>query len=708
MVFESKERDYLSVLAAIRELPFGVGKKLLADFLIGEDNPTIKKYRLDRLPSYGSLAYSKEELSEMMERLIANRLLEVVPSKENKFMKLLSISEKGRLELETPSGIGNSHKTKMMRLKKREITERDRQIFLEFGDFLRDYNDEQKVAIVSDSQAILCIAGAGSGKTTVLTKRIEFLVRYRSVEPKKILAITFTRKARGEMQERLKAIGALEEVNVETFNSFCEKVLLKFNSVAYEQRFRVIGYRDKLGIIAHALSNVDKSIDEALNIYFTQGQMNGKTREQLISIFVNDCFFIRDYTKSKAVGLERLFSGYKLEDRNSSVGLVYFISGFIERFMIEGGLRDYADQLMDCLRLFREHSEVIPDFSHILIDEYQDVNSSQMELVDLLNPENIFAVGDPRQSIFGWRGSDIRFIAGFEEKYLGCETIALTKNYRSTEYIVNLINKAIGWMRLPDLESAKSGKKDISLVGFESESEELGYVVQKVLASELPREEIFVLARTNRQLTELSMLMRERGIKHIVRSDEINRNVVAGRDEITLATIHAIKGMEAELVFVVGCSSQNFPCRGSEHPIIDMIKLEEYDKEEEEKRLFYVAMSRAKQALHLSYSGKNHSYFISEEMKKLIGRKETVLSSFQAPGFKLSEKASRVAEALKEWRGEKSKKLRVSPLMVLQERTILEIAERLPVDVEELEGIFGLGSLKIRKYGEEIVEIVKG
>ncbi len=705
MGVDGKEADYLTVLEAVQELPFGVGKKLLADFLIGEDNPTIRKYRLNRLGSFGSMAYSKQELYELIERLTTNRLLEVNPSRENKFMKILCLTEKGRLEMREPKGLERKARTRI-RVKGRQISEDDRQVFKEFGVFLEGFNDEQKAAVISDAKEILCIAGAGSGKTTVLTKRVEFLVRYRSAEPKRILAITFTRKARQEMMERLAKIGGLEEVNIETFNSFCEKTLLKFNNVAYEQKFRVISYREKLGIIAHALSNINESVDEALGVYFSQGQMNGKSREQLINIFVNDCFFIRDYIKSKRLSLERLFSGYKLDDKKSSVGLMYFICDFIEKFMAENGMRDYADQLIDTIRLFREHPELVPGFEHILVDEYQDVNSAQVEFIDLLRPGNIFAVGDPRQSIFGWRGSDIRFIAGFEDKYPECEVIVLTKNYRSAEPIVKLINKAIEWMRLPDLESARPGKRDISLTGFENESEEHEFIIQKVLAADVEREEIFVLARTNRQLNELSELMRQRGIRHVVRSDETSRSAVAGSGEITLATIHAIKGMEAELVFVAGCTSQNFPCRGSEHPIIDMIKLDEYDKEAEERRLFYVALSRAKSSLHLTYSGKSHTYFISEEMKKLIGKKETLLSSFSKGGFKLSRKADRTIEGLKGWRAEKARQLGMAEQMVLQDRTIELIAERMPSSVDELEGIFGLGSIKIRKYGEEIIAVV--
>ncbi len=711
---ESKrESDYLEALRAVNGLPFGVGKALLIAFLLGEeDNDSVKRNRLYRLPAFGSMAYSKEELSELLDSLIMNGFLEIAPAKDNKYWKLVALTERGKEALKDPAGLRalSARKEIDVRYRRTEIGDEDRRLFLEFGDFLSKFNDEQRKAIISSASHILCIAGAGSGKTTVLTKRVEFLIRYRSVEPRKVLAITFTRKARQEMMHRLQGNGITDDVSVETFNSFCEKMLLRHNDIAYDKNFRVLTYRDRQRIMARALLKMNFSVEDAINIYFNENQKAGKSKEQLISIFVNDCFFIRDYFKAKNWEMRDLFSEIEEHKRSSSARLVYFVCNYIDRFMAKNGLRDYTDQLIDCLNLFRAHPELVPEYEHVLIDEYQDVNSSQVELIDLLRPKNVFAVGDPRQSIFGWRGSDIRYILDFEKKYPECEVIALTKNYRSTEHIVRLINEAISKLRLPNLESANGGEMEIELVNFDSEIAEYEFVLQKVLAAKVPRHEIFVLARTNRQLTELSELMRQREIKHVVRSDEMKRNVVAGEDEVTLATVHAIKGMEAELVFVVGCSSQNFPCRGSEHPVIEMIKIDEYDKEEEERRLFYVAMSRAKNSLYLTYSGKSPTYFITSEMMGLMSSRLKGKGKSQpgGAGVKFSKKAGEIIDRLREWRRQTAMMEARSEFMILQNKTIEAIAERMPVGVDELEGIFGLGPLKIRKYGEEIVEIVKG
>ncbi|MCK5476583.1 MAG: UvrD-helicase domain-containing protein, partial [Candidatus Aenigmarchaeota archaeon] len=583
------------------------------------------------------------------------------------------------------------------------------------------FNDEQKKAIISDNPHILCLAGAGSGKTTVLTKRIEFLVKYCSVEQKKILAITFTRKARSEMMRRLEH---LTEVNIETFNSFCEKILRQYNNLIYNKPVRVINYRDKIMIVNKALLNLNISHEQVINTYFTQAQKGGKTTEQLSNIFMNECFFIRDYYKFKNKSLRKL--SFEQEDDDAkpdineliyktttntprhkkSTEIVFGVCNYIEAYMKKEGLRDFADQLVDAIKLFETHKELIPQFDYILIDEYQDVNSTQIKLIDIFNPKNLFCVGDPRQSIYGWRGSDIRYILNFEDKYPDCDIITLTKNYRSTKHLVDLINKSIKNMGLANLQSTIDGEKDINLLKFDSEDEEHEFVLKKIIASDLPRKEIFVLARVNRQLHEMSQKMKLVGIKHVVRSDEVKRSAKAKIEDITLATIHAIKGMEADMVFVVGCNALNFPCKGSEHPIIDMVKVEEYDKEEEERRLFYVAMSRAKKTLYLTYPSKKHTYFITNSMLEIIGGTKAQPKLKEKINFNMPELSGDLITRLKKWRGALAGKMELPAYCILHDRTLLEIAQKMPKTSAQLQEIYGFGPGKIEKYGDDILQII--
>ncbi len=699
-----KELDYLLVLRALKDLPFSVGRKLLIDFLKGDEaNKSILKNRLHLLDSFGTMAYDDDELNQIIDSLILNGIITVTSVDGKKFWKVLELSARGKKELDCPT----LYKRKLsfnFKEAKTEITDEDKKKFSVFSDFLKSFNDEQKKSIICDNKHILCLAGAGSGKTTVLTKRVEFLVKYKGCNPKKILAITFTRKARKEMMTRITKIGLSDSVRVETFNSFCEKILRTHNNMVYDKQVRVITYRDKSMIIHRALTGLGINITQAVNVYFTLAQRRGKSDDQLANIFQNDCFFIRDYFKFKNKRINDSCFETAGENDEKSARIVFAVCNYIDAYMKKNGLRDFADQLVDTIALFEKHNDLIPQFSHVLIDEYQDVNSTQIKLVDILNPPNLFCVGDPRQSIYGWRGSDIRYILNFEEKYPDNEIITLTRNYRSTKHIVNLINNSIKNMGLLDLESSIEGDKDIKLLKFNSESAEFEFVVQKIISSEVRRGETFVLARTNRQLNELSDILRARRIKHIVRSDEMRKSITSGIDEVTLATIHAIKGLEAELVFVIGCSYANFPCKGSEHPVVDMVKVEEYDKEEEERRLFYVAMSRAKKSLYLSYSGSKPTYFINSDMLGMMDAKELKMQlkkSSTKTGF-----SGDVVSRLKNWRREVSSAMGVPAFMIMHDRTIAEVADVMPKSTDDLSRIHGFGPVKIRKYGEDILEVV--
>lgn len=726
--------DYLKILTALSDLPFSVGKKLLIDYLQGnEDNESIERNALHAKPSFGSLAYDKNEIEKILGILLSHDLIRYTTVNGKKFWKVLELTPKGKKELSHPT-LNIQEKPKIdyasvFNFPISEVTPEDKQVFTAFGKILEGFNDEQKKAIISNNPKILCIAGAGSGKTTVLTKRIEFLINYKSVNPERILAITFTRKARTEMVQRLEKMPITSHVQVETFNSFCEQLLKTHNNILYDRNVRVITYPEKFTIMNKALSKLNTTMDRAINAYFTVAQKRLKSQEQLVNIFMNDCFFIRDYIKLKSCDVKTLGAN------NSSAKLVFDICAFIDVYMRINGLRDFADQLTDTLLLFDKHPELIPKFDHILIDEYQDVNSTQIQLIDILNPTKIFAVGDPRQSIYGWRGSDIRYLLNFNTKYPDSQILLLTDNYRSTSEIVTLINESIKEMGLADLKSRVQDTGDVQLLQFNTESSEFEFIIKKIISSNISRKDIFVLARTNRQLIELSTILNARRISHVIRSDEIRKSVEAKDQDITLATIHAIKGLEAEMVFVIGCTTANFPCRGTEHPVVEMVKLEEYDHETEEKRLFYVAMSRAKKSLYLTYSGNKHTTYITSEMLNLLdtsGRDKFLKTTNLSPNVnssKPSDKSSSVTRysstgpssiikpsnenasakiimLLKKWRSEKSINQGMPAYIILHDKTITELATKMPMTFNDLKKIHGLGAVKIKKYGHEILEIV--
>ncbi len=719
---ESKEFDYLKVLQAVESMPFNVGRNLLIGFLCGDaKNESIKRNWLERKALFGFFQlYTRREMEDTIENLMHNGLIEYKPLKENKFMKVIELTAKGKREIISPA-LYKKKLSNNFSVKDTEITENDRAMFSAFDFFLKSYNDEQKKSIVSPKSRILCVAGAGSGKTTVLTKRIEFLAAFRSVNPCRILAITFTRKARTEMAARLSKSQYCNGVFVETFNSFCEKILKQYNDMIYKRSTRVVSYGEKIKIFKAALKENGIDANFAVEQYFSFGQKRGKTNEELIKILMNDCYSILELHKMGNADLEELKNHAKEAgaDEQKNIEMVYKICRFIDSFTKKFGLRDYSDQMGHCIKFLREHPELIPSFEHVLVDEYQDVNSMQICLLEILNPKNLFCVGDPRQSIFGWRGSKIKHIMNFEEKYPDCEIVTLSTNYRSSRQIVELINKSLENIRLPELKHSLEYDAEISLLNFDSEDEEMQFVISKIINLEIPRSEIFVLARTNRIISELSQRMKLKGIRHLVRTEEHNRDEEAALDEVTLATVHSIKGLEAGAVFVIGCTGMNFPCKASDHPIIEIIKADDYDKEEEERRLFYVALSRAKNRLYLTYSGKSHTRFINQKMLEIIGSgnmekpkiEDKILTGYNN-NYNSSKNNSNseldTFSRLKMWRSELSRKLSLPAYIIMHDKTLMEIASRKPVDLEDLRNISGIGPAKLERYGNEIIGIVNG
>jgi DNA helicase II / ATP-dependent DNA helicase PcrA len=718
------EKDYLQILKALTEVPFNVGKNLLADILTGDiNNPSIERNKLHELNSFGALAYSQDEINSMTESLIRHGFIEQISfSTINKYAKVLKITRKGIDEIRKPEFF--KRKIAFNNIQETNITDEEKKLFKNFEFFLKELNEEQKKAVITPAKNVVCVAGAGSGKTRVLTKRVEFLIKYRSVNPSKILAVTFTRKARQEMQHRLNNAG-IDGTKIETFNSFCEKILKLHNDKIYDKLVRVMTFKDKIIGIKRALQNQNLDLKSAINIYFNYSQTRGKTDEQLAAIFMNDCFLALDTFKAQG-GLVDFTKDAKPSFMRGAK-LVYQTCVELEDYMQERGLRDFSDQLLDALKFFKENLNLMPEFEHILIDEYQDVNSAQIELIDLLNAKNMFCVGDPRQSIFGWRGSDIKFIMEFEQNYEESEVVFLTKNYRSKKLIVDFMNRAIKKLNMPDLETNQEDEGMMKLINFKSEQEEHMFVLQAILGSEIERQEIFVLARMNKTLNEFSKLLKQNNIPHVVKSDEQIKKIDAKKGELTLATVHAIKGLEAKLVFVLGSNSQNFPCKTSEHPVTELIKLQDYDKEEEERRLFYVAVSRAKEKLVMTYTGKNPTYFITADMRLLAEKgytKKREASKYMFQGAnkknfldqkkeeqepsKIDNKSKLLLfEELKNWRAKTAKQNTLPAYTIMHDATLLAITEHAPENNDELESIKGIGEEKLKKYGDDITKIVK-
>ena len=698
-------KPHVLILGLINESNLGMGRQLLASCIIGEENEKIRKLKLDRLVHFGSLPlYEKKDVFELVDVLINKKFIEFVPLATNRYIRVLGITEKGKEELKNPSQDINGSKDFSGHYKRIEkVTDNDRSVFEKLGDLLLGLSDEQKKAVIHDSKSVLCIAGAGSGKTRVLTKRAWFLATLKSVPQEKILAITFTRKARKEMQGRLEKILPNNTIDIETFNSFCEKILRKKEKEVYDKKYNVLDYKTKIKLILKILNELGEKSEDVLELYYSDKKFLSTDKKVLFFGFVNDIFSLLDYQRNNAINDQKLNDLIGMHENFNLSVLIKNITKKIRQYKEEYGFRDYTDQIVHIIDYFKSSGD-IPEYEHILIDEYQDINSLQFDLIKLLNPGNVFAVGDPRQSIYGWRGSRIDYILDFEQLYDNASILQLETNYRSTEEIVKLSNHVVKGMKLPDLRSfnSKDGES-IKMIKHPDDDAESLFVAHSIPNLDCNREEIFVLARTNKQIEKIAEKLDSAKIKYVKRSIEgTTGNKEAREDEVTLSTIHAIKGMEADVVYFVGANSKNHPSKANEHPILETVKVNDvYDKFEEELRLFYVALSRARKKLIINYSG-SLSSFMNDDARKMLKINESVVEI----DYKVNKNGSRLFNELRNWRYEKASKMNVPPYQIFNDRTLNEICDALPTSFDQLADINGFGDFKIRRYGNDVIRIV--
>lgn len=704
----TNEPNPIRVLKAIDELKFKVGRRYLVNILIGNKTERLMKHKFHKNKYFGCLeGFTKQEIQGLLGELEFKRLIEVKKPEPTKFYSIVCLTKKGENEILN----GNSQVKKDPSLIIEPVTEKDKELFPLFGDFLEGLNDFQKKAVIDGSKEILCIAGAGTGKTTVLTKRIEFLSRLKNVSDDKILAITFTRKARKEMIKRLDKILPRNNFRIETFNSFCEKMLIKFGHLIYDKGCRVLDFRNKILLINNILKDIGHTQESATDLYFSHRKYVSEDKKTLYLRFINDIFTVIDHYKNMGkdfIDLRNVVKNVGYADKDVA-GLVLKM---VENIIIHKkklGYRDYTDQIMHTMELFSKFPDTIPKFEYVLVDEYQDVNNMQIKLLDYLKLENIFAVGDPRQSIFGWRGSNIQHIIGFKDIYPNSKVLGLKINYRSKEDIINVLNSVISPMKMPEINCCKSNKstdKNVVLLEHDNEENEQLFVVQSILSLK-DRKEVFVLARTNKQLEKIGEKLKKAGIDFIKRTvEESKASIEAKETQITLSTVHAIKGLEAEVVYLIGANSFSFPCRASEHPILDILKTNDcYDKYEEELRVLYVALSRAKSKLVINYYS-SLTPFIDDKTTKIIEGNNPENNKTIKNISKKKYPDDTLFNRLKNWRLEISRELNVKAFQIFSDKTLIEICQTGPTTKEELYDIHGMGPTKVRRFGEEVLKIV--
>ena len=357
-------------------------------------------------------------------------------------------------------------------------------------------NKEQREAVETVDGPLLVLAGAGSGKTRVLTYRIANLIENHGVAPWSILALTFTNKAAKEMKERTDKLIGIEESDmwVTTFHSFCVRVLrIDIDRLGYDSRFVIYDEQDQNGIIKDIVSPQifdEKRMSKGLvRSMISQAKNSGESPERFL-----------------------LDSGTGMDDK-----LVEIYRAYQKKLKSSNAL-DFDDLLIKTVELFETCPDVLEKyrkkFRFVLVDEYQDTNAPQYRIIKLICGEhrNICVVGDDDQSIYGWRGADIRNILDFEKDFPGAKVIRLEQNYRSTKAILDCANSVITHnmgRKSKKLWTAKVGGSPVEFLSVQNERDE-AYNIAKTI--------IDLRRREDRKFNDFAILYRTHAQSRVLES----------------------------------------------------------------------------------------------------------------------------------------------------------------------------------------------
>jgi len=350
-------------------------------------------------------------------------------------------------------------------------------------------NDRQKEAVVTTEGPLLILAGAGSGKTRVLTHRIAYLIKEKRVSPANILAITFTNKAAQEMKDRVESLlGYVGDIWVSTFHSACVRILRRdIEKIGYDKNFVIYDTQDQKSLVSDCIKELDLNEKQ----YTPKGMLSAISK-----------------AKDKMVSPDEYLLEFGNDYRNKKVADVYKL---YQRKLKKDNALDFDDIIIKTIELFKKDEGILryyqDKFRYIMVDEYQDTNRPQYEFVNLLAKRyrNLCVVGDDDQSIYGWRGADIKNILDFEKDYPEAKVIKLEQNYRSTQVILdaanNVIDNNIKRKKKQLWTDNKDGEK-IVVCEVQNEREEANFIVDRIkdlVGKGRKYSDFAILYRTNAQ-----------------------------------------------------------------------------------------------------------------------------------------------------------------------------------------------------------------
>lgn len=351
---------------------------------------------------------------------------------------------------------------------------------------LEGLNDRQRVAVTTTEGPVLVLAGAGSGKTSVVTKKIAYLMEEKKVYPSKILAITFTNKAANEMKTRVERLIHTDfNMWIGTFHSIAVRILRRdIDRLGYDRNFTIYDTKDQQTVVKDIIKRMDLSAES----------YKPRTIQAKISSIKNSGGRVEDVL-SESIYSERITKEIYYE---------------YEKELKKNNALDFDDLILKSVELLQNHEEVKnyyrDRFEYVFVDEYQDTNKSQYEMVRLICRENpnLTVVGDNDQSIYAWRGADISNILNFEKDFKNAKVVLLEQNYRSTKNILDAANSLIAnnpTKYKKNLWTSSQGGETVKYKIYSSSFDEEKCVIEKIddLHRDYPFEDMAILYRTNAQ-----------------------------------------------------------------------------------------------------------------------------------------------------------------------------------------------------------------
>jgi DNA helicase II / ATP-dependent DNA helicase PcrA len=369
-------------------------------------------------------------------------------------------------------------------------------------------NEEQREAVLHDKGPALILAGAGSGKTRVVTFRITRLIQEKKVPPSRIMAVTFTNKAAQEMRNRIAALvgrSGAQGIFMGTFHSFCLQMLkIHGEKLGYRAGFTIYDDSDQKSLIKECL----------WDLKWDEKQVHPQAVHSYISAAKNELKNPKEY--------EEMAAGIFME----KVAQIY---PRYQAKLKQNNAMDFDDLLFNAVMLLKQYPEILESyrqrFDYVMVDEYQDINTTQYQLVSAIaHPlNNLYVVGDPDQSIYGWRGADIRNILRFEQDFPGAKIFKLQQNYRSTKSIIQTAQSVIrnnSQRKEKELFSLREMGESVTYYQAEDDKDEAEFVM-KTLYQRLGEpgrkyRHVAILYRTNAQSRVLEDACRRNNIPYII------------------------------------------------------------------------------------------------------------------------------------------------------------------------------------------------